>query len=217
MSLGCPTCVRCPGPLRSCSPVCLLRLLFCVCGVLGHLAPVHRCARWVCCIACAVSWATWLLFTGAPARCVALRVQCPRRLGSCSPVCLLRLSFCLCGVLGHLAPVHRCAPSVCCFVWAVSWATWLLFPSLPGRGVLSLCCPRCMCMCGVLAHVAPVHRCARCVRCSCAVGGCVPLPRPYFSFLFFFRPSFFFLSLKWKKGGVRTLQAQAWATGDAVQ
>ena len=34
-----------------------------VCGVLGHLAPVHRCARSVRCVACAVSWATWLLFT----------------------------------------------------------------------------------------------------------------------------------------------------------
>ena len=33
-----------------------------MCGVLGHLAPVHRCARWVCCVAWAVSWATWLLF-----------------------------------------------------------------------------------------------------------------------------------------------------------
>ena len=33
-----------------------------VCGVLGLLAPVHRCARLVRCFACAVSWATWLLF-----------------------------------------------------------------------------------------------------------------------------------------------------------
>ena len=29
-----------------------------VCSVLGHLAPVHRCARVVCCVASAVSWAT---------------------------------------------------------------------------------------------------------------------------------------------------------------
>ena len=58
LSLGRPTCVRCPGPLGSrspvrllgalllfvpctgplgsCSPVCLRRLLPCVCGVLGH-------------------------------------------------------------------------------------------------------------------------------------------------------------------------------------
>ena len=108
LSLGRPTCVQCPGPLCSCSPVCPRGLLCCVCGVLGHLAPVHRCARWVCCVPCAVSWATWLLFTGAPARCVALRVRCPGPLGSCSTVCLLRLLFCLCGVLGHFAPVHRC-------------------------------------------------------------------------------------------------------------
>ena len=67
LSLGCPTCVQCPGPLGSCSPVCPRGLLWCVCGVLGQLAPVHRCARSVCCVACAVSWP----------------------LGSCSPVCVL--------------------------------------------------------------------------------------------------------------------------------
>ena len=81
--------LRCPGPLGSCSPVCPLGVLCCVCGVLGHLAPVHRCARWACCVACAVSWATWLLFTGAPSWCVVLRVRCPGPLGSCSPVCPL--------------------------------------------------------------------------------------------------------------------------------
>ena len=60
-------------------------------------------------------------------------------------------------------------------------------PGGVGRGLLSLCCPRCMCVCGVLAHVAPVHRCARCVRCACAVGGCVPLPPPpNILFCFFF-------------------------------
>ena len=42
LSLGRTTCVRCPGPLGSCSPVCPLRALRCVCGVQGHLAPVHR-------------------------------------------------------------------------------------------------------------------------------------------------------------------------------
>ena len=71
LSLGRPTCVQCPGPLGSCSPVCPRGLLCCVCGVLGHLAPVHRCARSVCCVACAVSWATWLLFTGVRAVCGA--------------------------------------------------------------------------------------------------------------------------------------------------
>ena len=81
--------LRCPGPLGSCSPVRPLGVLCCLCGVLGHLAPVHRCARSVCCFACAVSWATWLLFTGVPTRSVVLRVRCPGPLGSCSPVCPL--------------------------------------------------------------------------------------------------------------------------------
>ena len=53
LSLGRPTCVQCPGPLGSRSPVCPRGLLCCVCGVLGHLAPVHRCARCVRC-ACAM-------------------------------------------------------------------------------------------------------------------------------------------------------------------
>ena len=60
-----------------------------VCSVLGRLAPVHRCARAVCFVAAAVSWATWLLFTGVLARCVVLRVRCPGPLGSRSPVCAL--------------------------------------------------------------------------------------------------------------------------------
>ena len=99
--------VRCPGPPGSCSPVCPLGVLCCVCGVLGLPAPVHRCARSVCCVACAVSWASRLLFSGVPARCVVLRVRCPGPPGSCSPACLLGVLFCLCGVLGLPAPVHR--------------------------------------------------------------------------------------------------------------
>ena len=71
LSLGRPTCVQSPGPLGSCSPVCPRGLLWCVCGVLGQLAPVHRCARSVCCVACAVSWAPGLLFTGVRAVCGA--------------------------------------------------------------------------------------------------------------------------------------------------
>ena len=88
--------------------------------------------------------------------------------------------------LVHLAPVHRCARSVCCFVCAVSWATWLLFAGVPCRGVPSLCCPRCMCVCRVLANVAPDHQCARCVRCGSAVRGCVPLPPPLIFYSVFF-------------------------------
>ena len=177
-------CVRCPGPPGSCSPVCPLGVLCCVCGVLGHLAPVHRCARAVCCVACAVSWATWLLFTGVPARCVVLHVRCPGPPGSCSPVCPLGVLCCMCGVLGLLAPVHRCARSVGCVACAVSWATWLPFTGVPARcvvlrvrcpgppGFRSPVCPLGVlcCVCGVLGHLAPVHRCAGAVCCfACAV------------------------------------------------
>ena len=35
-------CLRCPGPLRSCSPVCPLGVVRCACGPPGPLAPVHR-------------------------------------------------------------------------------------------------------------------------------------------------------------------------------
>ena len=172
-------CVRCPRPLGSCSPVCLLAVLFCVCSVLGHLAPVHRCVRSVCCFACAVSWASWLLFTGVSARCVVLRVRCPGPLGSCSWVHPQGVLCCVGGVLGHLASVHRCARWVCCFACATSWATWLLFTGVPTgcvvlrvrcpgpRGSCSPVCPLGVlcCVCGVMGHLAPVHRCARSVCC----------------------------------------------------
>ena len=176
--------VQCPGPPGSCSPVCPLGVLCCVCGVLGLPAPVHRCARSVCCVACAVSWASRLLFTGVPARCVVLRVRCPGRPGSCSPVCLIGVLCCVCGVLGLPAPVHRCARSVCCVACAVSWASRLLFTGVPARCVvLGVRCPRpsgscspvcpfgvLCCVCGVLGLLAPVHRCARSVCCvACAV------------------------------------------------
>ena len=176
--------VWCPGPPGSCSPVCPLGVLFCVCGVLGLLAPVHRCARSVCCFACALSWASWLLFTGVPAPCVVSRVRCPGPPGSRSPVCPFGVLFCVCGVLGPLASVHRCACSVCCFACAVSWASWLLFTGVPARCVVSRvrrpgppgsCSPVrplgvLCCVCGVLGLLAPVHRCARSVCCvACAV------------------------------------------------
>ena len=207
--------VRCPGPLGSCSPVRPLTAVL-SCGVLGHLAPVHRCACLVCCALCAVSWATWLLFTGVPARCVVLRMRCPGPPGSCSPVCPLSVLCCVCGVLGHLAPVRRCARSVCCVACAVSWATWHLFAGVPALcvvwcvwcpGPLGSCSPMCLlgvlcCVCGVLGHLAPVHRCARplgcvlravswapwllftrvparwvvlCVRCPGPLGSCAPV------------------------------------------
>ena len=135
--------VRCPGPLGSCSPVCSLGALCCVCGVLGHLAPVYRCARSVCCVACAVCWATWFLFTGVLAQCVVLRVRSLGTLGFCSPVCSVGALCCVCGVLGHLAPVHRCARSVCCVTCAVSWGTWLLFLMHGGSPPVFILCPHC--------------------------------------------------------------------------
>ena len=175
---------RCPGPLGSCSAVCLRSVLCCVCGNLGHLAPVHRCARSVCCVACAVSWPPWLLFTGVPSRCVVLRARCLGPLGSCSPVCRLGVLWCLRGVLDPLAPVHHCARWVCCVACAVSWTPWLLFNSVPARcvvlrvrcpGPLGSCSPvrplgLLCCVYGVLGLLAPVHRCARSVCCvACAL------------------------------------------------
>ena len=174
-----PPCVvlraRCPWPLGSCSPVCSLGALCCVSGILGHLASVNRCARSVRPVACALSWATWLLFTGVRAPCVLLRVRCPGPLGSCSLVCSVGALCCVRGVVGHLDPVHRCARSVRCVACAVSWATWLLFTGVCARcvvlrvpcgGPLGSCSPVCRltvlsCVCGVLGHLAPFHRCAR--------------------------------------------------------
>ena len=177
-------CVQRPGPLGSCSPVCSLGALRSVCTVQGHLANVHRCAHGVFCVACSVSWATWLLFTGVHTPCLVSRVRCPGRPGSRSPVCPPGALRCFCGVLGHLAPVHRCARSLCCVVCAVTWATWLLFTDVPALyfvlrlwcpGPLGSCSPVCplgvlRCVFGVPGHLAPVQRCARSVRCvACAV------------------------------------------------
>ena len=170
-------CVRCPGPPGSCSPVRTLCVWCCVYGVLGLLAPVHRCARSVCGVVCTVSWAPWLLFTGVHALCVVLRVRCPGPPGSCSPVRPPCVWCCVSGVLGLLAPVHRCARSVCGVACTVSWASWLLFTSAhalrvvlcvrcPGPpGSCSLVCTLCVwcCVYGVLGLLAPVHWCARSV------------------------------------------------------
>ena len=201
-----PLHLRCAGALVSRSPVCLLGPLCCLCRIVGNFAPVPRCARSVCCVACAVSWATWLLFTAVLARGVLLRVRClghlppvhrcarsacfvlcvpcPGSLGSCLPLCTLGVLCCVSGVLAHLAPVQRCAPSVRCGACAVAQATWLLFSSSYVRcvvlrvrccGPLGSCLPVCSlgalrCVSGVLADLAPVHRCARSAFCvACAV------------------------------------------------
>ena len=165
--------VRRPGPPGSCSPVCTL----CVYGVLGPPAPVHRCARPACGVACTASWASRLLFTGVHALRVVSRVLCPGPPGSCSPVrtlCVWRCvygvlglpapvhrcarSVCVCGVLGPPAPVHRCARFVCGGACTASWAS-----RLPFTGVHAPCvvvrvrCP------GPFGSCSPV--CTLCVWC----------------------------------------------------
>ena len=169
------SCVRCPGPPGSCSPVCTPCAWCCAYGVLGLPAPVHRCARPVCGVVCTVSWAPRLLFTGAHALRVVLRVRRPGPPGSCSPVCTLCVWCRVYGVLGLPAPVHRCARPVCGVACTVSWAPWLLFTGAhalrvvlcvrcPGPpGSCSPVCTLCVwcCVYGVLGLPAPVHRCAR--------------------------------------------------------
>ena len=170
-------CVRCPGPPGSCSPVCTLCVWWCVYGVLGLPAPVHRCARSVCGAVCTVSWASRLLCTGVHTLCVVLRVRCPGAPCSCSPVNTPCVWCCVYGVLGLPAPVDRCARSACGVACTASWASWLLFTGAhalrvvlrvrrPGPpGSCSPVCTFCVwcCVYGVLGLPAPVHRCARSV------------------------------------------------------
>ena len=92
-----------------------------VCSVLGRLAPVHLCARAVCSVASAVSWATWLLFTGVLARCVVLRVRCPLLL----PFFLLFPPFFFFFITGA-ARVRR----FCCCAWV-----WVCAGAGAGPGV----------------------------------------------------------------------------------
>ena len=167
--------VWCAAPLGSRSPVCTLCVWCRVYGVLGLPAPVHRCARPACGVACTASWACWLLFTGVHALRVVSRVRRPGPPGSCSPVRTLCVWRCVYGVLGLPAPVHRCARSACGVACAVSWASRLLFTGLHALRVVScvrrpgppgscspVCTPCVWCrVYGVLGLPAPVHRCAR--------------------------------------------------------
>ena len=147
-----------PGPLGSCSAVCLLGALRFVCAVLSHLAPVHRCACTVRSVACADCWATWLLFIGVPVPCVTLRVPCPGPLGSYSLVCSLGALCCVCPVLGHLAPVHG-VPARCV-------ALRLRCPG-PLGSYSPVCSLGALCgLCGVLGHLAAVHRSGRSLCCG---------------------------------------------------
>ena len=162
----------------SCSPVRSLCVLCCVRGVRGLLAPVHRCARSVCCAVCAVSGATWPLLTGVLSRCAVLRVRCPGPLGSWSPVCSLGVLCCVCGVRGLLAPVHRCARWVRCAACAVSGATGLLFTGVLVRRVLS-CVWRVVCAvsrASLLPFACVLVRCVVLrVRCPGPLGSCAPV------------------------------------------
>ena len=148
------------GRLGSFLPVRTLPVLFCVCNVLGLLAPVHWWACSVRCVACAVSWANWLLLAAVLARCVVLRVRCPGQRGCCSPVCRLGVLCCVCGVPGHLTPVQPCACWLRCAECAVSWATRLLFTGVLAR--YALVCVWCLwppgCCSSVCSHAA--LRCA---------------------------------------------------------
>ena len=130
-------CVRCRWPVGSCSAVCQLSVLCGVGGVLGHFAPVHGCARRVCCVVRSVSLAPWLPLTGVPARCVVLCVACPWPLGSWSLVGPPGVLCCVSGVLGHLAAVHRCTCAVCCVRGLLGY----LAPV--HRSACSVCCVAC--------------------------------------------------------------------------
>ena len=154
-----------PLPLGSCSPPCSLVALCRVRGVLGYLAPVHWCARSVRCVECSLSWATWLLCTGVLPRCFVLCVRCPGPLSFSSAVRTFGVLCCVCGVLGLLAPVQRCARSVRCVACAVPWAIGLPFTGVLTRRVVSrVCCP------GPLASCSPV-RTLDVLCCVCGVPG----------------------------------------------
>ena len=160
-------CVRRPWPLGFCSPVCTLCVRCCGCGVLGHLGPVHRCACSLCCFVCAVSWATWLLFSCVHALCAVLRVWCPGPSGpfflvcSCGVCCVVLRVWCP-GTLGSCSPVCSVCVLRCVAVCVVSIAATLAF--------VVFCC-----LCVVLGLLAPVHRCARLV---CGVASVVSWASP---------------------------------------
>ena len=137
-------------------------------GVLGR-----RCASSMCGIACTVSWASWLLFTGVHAPCVVLRVRRPRPPGSCSPLCTPCVWCCVHGFPGLLAPAHRRARSMCGVAGAMSWAAWFMCP-----GVHALCvllrawCPGLL---GSCSPVCPLWCAVSCVRCPGPLGSGSPV------------------------------------------
>ena len=115
-----------------------------VCGVLSYFALVHLCACLVGGAVCAVSLASCCLFTGVQALCVVYVVS----LGICR-MFTVAPAWCLVGAVSLVTlrlftSVH--AWSVVCLV---SLASWRLFTGLHARFV---------CVCGLLDHLALVHR-----------------------------------------------------------
>ena len=185
--------VRCPRPLGSCSAVFPLgtfccvcgvighlatlhrcaRLVCCVCGVLGHLAPVHRCVCLVCGLVCAlslttaVSLTTWLLFTGVQARCVACAVSWANRLLFSSV-----LARCVASRLLFPWRLGSCS-SVCLLGVLCARCPWPLGSCSPVCPLGVLCCTF-----RVLDHLPPVRQCAR-FRCCAfsALGQLAPVHR----------------------------------------
>ena len=116
-------------------------------------------------------------------------------------------SSCKAPLLGRWRPPGLCAgtPIISCFHGSgrrLPWSPMRPGPALTsGLGgpllplavcvgcvdcrVSSFSCPRCMSVCGVLANLVPVHRCACVVPFACAVVPCVPPPPPP-NFLYFF-------------------------------
>ena len=104
----------------------------------------------MCRVVCAVSWATWPLFTGVFASRVVLCARCPRPLGPCSLLCSLGVFCCVLRVrcprpLGSCSPV--CAlVSLCCLCGeslrgAHSSIRTAVFRIQPGLGNLRVCTP----------------------------------------------------------------------------
>ena len=150
LSLPSPTCVRCPGPLGSCSWLYPLVELRCVCGVLGHFTPVHRCARSVCCAEGAVTkrQRPGCLPTGTGKR-SGLCVLCARCVevccGEAGPVhsrtwptlpCR-RLRAVTQGLICPLHPACRAAPPVPS-VWCRT--AWCSAPHCTVCALLQCCC-----------------------------------------------------------------------------
>ena len=161
---------------------------------LGQVALESRSCPWPGGLAasprCVQPWGCGLLRRVPPPRSVRVRVRCPGPLGACSPVRPLCVPCVVSVATWHLLPVRAlCAACVCCW--------WLR----RGHPPSSLC------------------------FCPCFFHSFVWCPRSFVFALLLFSDAFwrlliplfcFFFGRKWKRGAC-PLQAQAWATGAAVQ